>query len=58
MDTIGFWPALSAAERGKVAELAVRRSYRRGDMVCREGDRAAAATAGATWSAGKATAPR
>ncbi|HWD02604.1 MAG TPA: Crp/Fnr family transcriptional regulator [Amycolatopsis sp.] len=41
METTGFWPALGAAERGKVAELAVRRRYRRGDVVCREGDRAA-----------------
>ncbi|WP_020658123.1 Crp/Fnr family transcriptional regulator [Amycolatopsis benzoatilytica] len=41
METTGFWPALSAAERGKVAELAVRRTYRRGDVVCHEGDHAA-----------------
>ncbi|MFI5608108.1 Crp/Fnr family transcriptional regulator [Amycolatopsis sp. NPDC051903] len=41
METTGFWPALGEAERGKVAELAVRRRYRRGDVVCREGDRAA-----------------
>ncbi|MGW4489295.1 Crp/Fnr family transcriptional regulator [Amycolatopsis sp. NPDC004368] len=41
MDTTGFWPALGATERDKVAELAVRRSYRRGDVVCREGDHAA-----------------
>ncbi|MEV8614795.1 Crp/Fnr family transcriptional regulator [Amycolatopsis sp. NPDC051373] len=41
METTGFWPALGEADRGKVAELAVRRTYRRGDVVCREGDRAA-----------------
>ncbi|MBB4684616.1 Crp/Fnr family transcriptional regulator [Amycolatopsis jiangsuensis] len=42
METTGFWPALGPAERGKVAELAVRRSYRRGEVVCREGDRSVA----------------
>lgn len=41
METTGFWPALGAAEQGKVAELAIRRGYRRGEVVCREGDRSA-----------------
>ncbi|WP_406629581.1 Crp/Fnr family transcriptional regulator [Amycolatopsis sp. WGS_07] len=41
METIGFWPALGAADRAKLEELSVRKAYRRGDVLCREGDRAA-----------------
>lgn len=40
METIGFWPALGAAERAKLEELSVRKAYRRGDVLCREGERA------------------
>ncbi|GAA3532278.1 Crp/Fnr family transcriptional regulator [Amycolatopsis ultiminotia] len=38
----GFWPALGAGDRDKLTALAVRHSYRRGDVLCREGDRAGA----------------
>lgn len=40
MESTGFWSALGDAERAKLTEMAVRQSYRRGDVLCREGDRA------------------
>ncbi|MGW7536699.1 Crp/Fnr family transcriptional regulator [Amycolatopsis sp. NPDC054798] len=41
MEAIGFWPALGAADRSKLEELSVRKAYRRGDVLCREGEQAA-----------------
>ncbi|WP_410612168.1 Crp/Fnr family transcriptional regulator [Amycolatopsis sp. lyj-109] len=38
MEPTGFWAELAPADRRKVAESATRRSYRRGQTVCREGD--------------------
>ena len=38
MQPTGFWAELAPADRRKVAESATRRSYRRGQTVCREGD--------------------
>ena len=38
MEPTGFWADLAPADRRKVAESATRRSYRRGQTVCREGD--------------------
>lgn len=35
----GFWDALGAREQRKLAALATRRGFRRGDVLCREGDR-------------------
>lgn len=39
MDPTGFWAGLPRADREAVADAATRRSYRRGETVCREGDR-------------------
>ncbi|MDX3187897.1 Crp/Fnr family transcriptional regulator [Streptomyces sp. MN03-5084-2B] len=38
MEPTGFWAELAPADRRKVVEAATRRSYRRGQTVCREGD--------------------
>jgi CRP-like cAMP-binding protein len=38
VEPTGFWAELAPADRRKVAESATRRSHRRGQTVCREGD--------------------
>ncbi|MET8845755.1 Crp/Fnr family transcriptional regulator [Amycolatopsis sp. NPDC004625] len=38
MEPTGFWADLPPADREAVAHAATRRSYRRGETVCREGD--------------------
>ncbi|MDT8913988.1 Crp/Fnr family transcriptional regulator [Amycolatopsis sp. PS_44_ISF1] len=38
MDAHGFWTALPADGRAKIAGLGTRRTYRRGEILCREGD--------------------
>ncbi len=38
MEPTGFWADLAPADRREVTASATRRSYRRGETVCREGD--------------------
>ncbi|MGW4059677.1 Crp/Fnr family transcriptional regulator [Amycolatopsis sp. NPDC004747] len=38
MEPTGFWAGLAPADRRKLAEAATRRTFRRGQIVCREGD--------------------
>ncbi|WP_410589677.1 Crp/Fnr family transcriptional regulator [Amycolatopsis sp. lyj-23] len=38
MEPTGFWAELAPADRREVTEAGTRRSYRRGQIVCREGD--------------------
>lgn len=39
MEPTGFWAELTPADRRALAESATRRAYRRGETLCREGDR-------------------
>jgi CRP/FNR family cyclic AMP-dependent transcriptional regulator len=39
MEPSGFWAGLDTVDRRVLAEAATRRSFRRGELLCREGDR-------------------